>query len=226
MTTRRAGVVVVGVLCVTACAASHRVATASDTTTSPAAPSSPTTSTAPVRPTTRPGADPVTALRTYLGAHPEAVPASGVVRDGATPIAVVGLQRGAHDHVVEVLDLGSGTARTVAELVLPPPSFDFATLPVAVADVTGDGRPDFLVRVQAGDDVPGVVVSADGGQWRLVPATTGSPPVTGVYVGREPSFTDGHLESTFDDCTPDCAAGHLSTLTWAYQRGPAVFVSS
>jgi len=218
------------VLLLAACGASHPTGPGSAVTTGavgtgPTAPSS-TARSSTVAPTTTAAADPADALQAYLSAHPEAVPNSGVVHDGPTPMAVVGLQRGSHDHAVEVLDLASGTARTVADLVLPPPSFDFAPLPMTVADVTGDGHPDFLVRVMAGDDEPGVVVSADGGPWRLVPATTGSPPVTNVYVGREPSFSGGRFVSTHDDCTPDCAAGRLTTITWLYQRDQAAFTSS
>ena len=143
-------------------------------------------------------------------------------------IAVVGLQRGSHDHVIEVLDLRTTPPEALADLALPEPSYDFAGLPVQEADVTGDGLDDFLIRVEAGDNSPGVVVSHDGGSWRLVRVreATGTPAVTDVYVARDPSFTGGHLLSTGDDCSPDCARGHITTLTWQYQRAGGYFRSS
>lgn len=168
---------------------------------------------------------PSKALGSYLTAHPEAVSHSNPVVDGEALIAVVGLQRGSHDHAIEVLDLREGAARLVAEVVLPEPSYDLsADLPIEVADVTGDGRPDFLVRVVAGDNEPGVVVSDDGGSWRLVPVTgPGAPAVSEVYVARDPRFSGDHLVSTSDDCNPDCASGHMSAVTWAYQRPDGEF---
>jgi hypothetical protein len=33
-------------------------------------------------------------------------------------------------------------------------------------DVTGDGRPDFLIKLEGADNTPGVVVSQYGGRWR------------------------------------------------------------
>jgi hypothetical protein len=171
-------------------------------------------------------APPASVLASYLAAHPEAASHSGPVPSAAGAIAVVGLRRGSHDHVIEVLDLDGGTAHPLAELTLPEPSYEFATDAVEVADVTGDGQPDFLVRVSAGDNDPGVVVSDDGGSWRLVEATrgpAGSSQFSDVYVARDPSYVGAHLLSTYDDCTPDCADGHSTTLTWTYQRQDGSF---
>jgi hypothetical protein len=164
-------------------------------------------------------------LNAYLAARPEALSHSNPIDVGEAVIAVVGLQRGSHDHAIEVLDLRAGTARSLAELVLPDPSFDFSTdFPIQVADVTGDGRPDFLVRLLAGDNEPGVVVSDDGGSWRLVSARGSQASVAAdVYVGRDPMFSGGRLRSTSDDCNPDCARGHLTTVTWLYQRSDGSF---
>jgi hypothetical protein len=144
-------------------------------------------------------------------------------------VAVVGLQRGSHDHIVAVIDVGGATARPLAELALPEPSYDFAPgLPVQVADVTADSRPDFLIRLVAGDNQPGVVVSDDGGSWRLVPiappnGAAGQAQPSDVYVARDPTFSGARLVSTSNDCLPDCASGHLTTLTWTYERPGGYF---
>jgi hypothetical protein len=115
---------------------------------------------------------------------------------------------------------------TAAALALPYPSYTLAPdLPVQVADVTGDGHPDFLVRVEAADNEPGVVASGDGGTWRLVPLATASPPSPGdVYAGRDPSFEAGHLVTQYNDCTPDCAQGTTTAVTWVYDRATGRFV--
>jgi len=191
---------------------------AAPTTTTPA-----TTST-----TTGPGAA-SNALAAYLAAHPDAVAHSGVVYEGGRPVAVVGLEPNPAGRSVVVLDLSSARATVLAQLPLPAPYYDLiAKSPIADGDVTGDGMADFLVIVSAADNQPGVVVSDDGGSWRLVPAapiTGGAVDPANVYVGRSPSFSGAWLQSTYNDCIPYCAAGHTSTLTWLYDRGGRYFRS-
>jgi hypothetical protein len=57
---------------------------------------------------------------------------------------------------------------------MPFPRFDFAARPIEVADLTGDGEVDFVVPL----DGPTVVVTGDGGRWRLAPGPDG-PYLTG-----------------------------------------------
>ena len=167
--------------------------------------------------------DPAQTLAAWIATQTDVVVHSDPVMVGDLPVAVVGRNRGA-DHVITVLSLAPTTASTIDELVLPAPSFEFATdLPVVAADVTGDAVPEFLVRLTAGDNQPGVVVSNDGGAWRLVPA---SPAPDDVYFGRDPSLTNGRLVTLFNDCLPTCAAGHTSTVSWTYDRSSGHFVKA
>jgi hypothetical protein len=152
------------------------------------------------------------ALDAYVTSHPDVVTHSAPARIGDTDIAVVAWPR-----TIAVLDLTTGTANQVAQLRLPPPNFELsADLPVQYADVTGDGPPDFLVRVVAADNSPGVLASDDGGTWRLVPVSPTSP--DDVYIGRNPQFAMGHLFSDINDCTPSCASGRTTATSWTYER--------
>jgi hypothetical protein len=164
-----------------------------------------------------------TALTAYLARHPEATVHTAPFASGAAEVAVVGLTRGAHDHVLTVLSLGDGSAVPVAELTLPPPTFDFVPdATPAVSDVTGDGLPDVLIAFFAADNYPGVVVSNDHGHWRFLSATGGG--ADGVYLSRDPVFDHGHLNSFDNDCVPSCAEGHMSTVPWRYDPSQDAFV--
>ena len=160
--------------------------------------------------------DPVRTLSTFLAAQPDVVVHSDPVMVRGVPLAVVGRQRGDGGRVITVVSLADGTASAIADLVLPEPSFDLATdLPVVAGDVTGDDAAEFLVRVLAADANPGVVVSDDGGPWRLLP---GSGDPKDVYFAREPTFTAGRLVTQVNDCVPSCADGTTTTVTWTYDR--------
>ena len=164
--------------------------------------------------------DPAQTLAAWIATQTDVVVHSDPVIVGDLPVAVVGRNRGA-DHVITVLSLAGATASPIAELVL---SFEFATdLPVVAADVTGDAVPEFLVRLTAADNQPGVVVSNDGGAWRLVPASAATDD---VYFGRDPSLTNGRLVTLFNDCLPTCAAGHTNTVSWTYDRSSGHFVKA
>jgi len=155
--------------------------------------------------TTSTSTGPAPALAPYVAGLSHVVRASGPVTDGGAIIAVAARQLSATGREVDVLSWSGAAWATTAALPLTYPYYTLAPdLPVQVADVTGDGRPDFLVRVAAGDNEPGVVVSADGGAWRLVPLAISGPPSPGdVYAGRDPSFVEGHLVTRQNDCTPD-----------------------
>jgi hypothetical protein len=117
------------------------------------------------------------------------------------------------------VDSAGRTARTLAVLPFPYPSFAPLDDPIQIADVTGDGEPDFLVLLQAGSMTPGVIVSDDGGSWRLVPGEGGD-----VFAARDPAFEDNRLTTVDNDCVPDCATGHQPRVAWTYDRDRRVFV--
>ncbi|MGA3149981.1 MAG: hypothetical protein ABSF33_21285, partial [Acidimicrobiales bacterium] len=104
------------------------------------------------------------------------------VHDRGTIVAVAAFSYSATGKPVEVLSYSAGRWSVVVAIGadLGPPSQPLGNrhllalepgLPVSVADVTGDGRPDFLIPLQAASTTPGLVVSQDGGSWRFVPNT-------------------------------------------------------
>ena len=212
-----AGVVVV-VLAVTAVALNqpkHRVVEVgsapgpSSPTDSPLLPSvSPT----PSSPRPEQSSNPEGALRSFLEQVPGAGVNTGVQVVGGAPVSIVEVTGTAGGHEVDVVALGS-TPALVARLNLPGPSFDFAATPILSGDVTGDGRPDFLVILETSQRT-GVLVSNEGGTWHLVPIS--STDRSQVYVGLNPTLSDGVLTSIQQSCVPTCAAGHQTTVTWTY----------
>ena len=92
------------------------------------------------------------------------------VDDQGTIVAVAAFSYSATGKPVEVLSYGGGRWSIAATIGadLGPPSQPLGNthllaldtgLPVSVADVTGDGRPDFLILLQAASTTPAVVVS-------------------------------------------------------------------
>ena len=168
---------------------------------------------------------PAPALGSYLTTLGHVVAHTGVVGAGTSAVAIAARQLSTDAAEVDVL-VWTGTAwKLDSTLALPPPTFPPADLPIQADDVTGDGRPDFLVRVIAGDNEPGTVVSDDGGTWRLVPVVTPGAP-DAIYAGRNPSFANGHLTTQYDDCTPNCAEGTMTTVVWAYDKATRKFVTA
>jgi hypothetical protein len=163
-------------------------------------------------------------LAAYLASLSHVVRAAGPVPVGSTIIALAARQLSPTDREVDVLSWSGTTWAATATLGLPYPWYSLARLPIQVGDVTGDGRADFLVRVDAADNQPGVVVSDDGGPWRLVPLAISGTPAGDVYAGRDPSFEGGHLVTRYDDCVPDCAQGTTTTVTWAYDQATGRFL--
>jgi hypothetical protein len=149
------------------------------------------------------------------------------VDDDGILVAVAAFSYGPGGHPVQVLAYRQGRWAPVASLPFPDWPPERATLPilpdsvVSEADVTGDGRPDFLVMLEAADNTPGIVVSEDGGGWRYVPFTGAF--ATSDVVARDPRFVGATVVSTYDDCNPDCASGHNDTMTWSYQRSTGDF---
>ena len=157
---------------------------------------------------------------------------TGPVVDGGTVIAVAAFSWDPRSPVL-VLSYSGGEWRPIAyppdpwcpcQDSAPNPSTIDLRLPIQVGDVTGDGRPDFLISMTAADTTPGAVLSQDGaapGQWRYVPFT-GSFPTT-TKLGGSPSIQADHLVSTFNECQPSCALGQKFQITWTYQPATGEF---
>jgi ABC-type transport system substrate-binding protein len=212
---RTRGFVVVGVLVATlaACGSSSHPAAAPSTTLNSSSATSPETTTS-FAPTIMTSA--ATGLAAFLAAHVDAVVHSGPIPYGRTAVAVIGIEDGLHNRVIAVVSIVNGTARQIASLTLPYPYYDFArNRPIQDADITGDGASDTLVRFVAADNDPGVVVSADGGSWHLVPESSNQ---ADVYIGRNPTIENGRLTSMHNDCLPSCAQGHTTMVNWRYDR--------
>jgi hypothetical protein len=152
--------------------------------------------------------------------------------DGSDIVALVAVSYDPGGHPVQVLGYGDGRWAPVAALASPsgqgtaPSSVVYLTQgPVSVADVTGDGRPDFLVEAGAADNVPGFVVSEVGGTWHYVAFVGPYAPGLTYIIGRNPEFQGNTLVSYYDNCTPNCAQGQNSTIVWTYQRSTGEFTA-
>jgi hypothetical protein len=182
---------------------------------------------APAAPAGTPPAAPADALRAFVESTPGAGTASGVVDEAGVPTALVEVTASPADERLDVVSLASGAAALEASLRLPPPPgalSDFRFLgaaPIVAADLTGDGWPDFLVLLNGAGSSVGVVVSDDGGPWRLVPTAAGDP--TAVYVSRSPAIAGGQLTST--TCGGPACDPAL-TLIWHYVRTGGYLSSS
>ncbi|HVA08748.1 MAG TPA: hypothetical protein VNG12_18595 [Acidimicrobiales bacterium] len=104
---------------------------------------------------------------------------------------------------------------------------NYAGLTITDADVTGDGRPDFLIPLGAADNTPGLVLSQDGTSggtsWRFVPYIQGSATTLSYEFARDARFQGNKLVTTYDNCQPNCAQGTTNPITWTYQRASARF---
>jgi hypothetical protein len=122
--------------------------------------------------------------------------------------------------LVDVAEFDGTAWKTVAEVVLPPPDYDFGAggQRVQVGDVTRDGHPDFLVPLEAAQPI-GVVISDDGGAWRDLPVIGRDGSASDPYLGLSPRFDGGELVSDDRLCEPSCADGDTRTITWRYVDG-------
>jgi hypothetical protein len=157
-------------------------------------------------------------------------------QDGGRLVAVAAFSYDPREQLLQVLGYTSGRWTQIAALGIPDPERcrecnphlwlpQYTGPSISVADVTGDGRPDFLVPLNAADNTPGAVVSQDGAAgtgWRYVPFTW--PGLTaGNVVGRDPRFRGRVLTTVYNDCKPFCAWGKTYTITWTYKRSSGVF---
>ena len=154
---------------------------------------------------------------------------SAPVLDGGVLTALAAFTYSPDGRPLQVLAFRGG--RWLVEASLAPPAPPAAGpylelvsgMPVETADATGDGRPDFLVHLLAGDTTLATVVSQDGSGsgWRYVPMR--GPYPTSTVLGRDPRFQGDALVSVYNDCTPSCAAGHVSSVGWTYQANVGEF---
>lgn len=194
-------------------------------------------------PRSGPGPDPSAALAAYVastaarlgaaarraGAVPFAAVHSAPVPDDGVLSAVAAFTYSPDGRPVQVLAFRGGRWAAEAGLAPPaggPPGPTLDLVPgteVETADATGDGRPDFLVHLLGGDSTFAAVVSQDGGGsgWRYVPMR--GPYPTSTVLGRDPRFRGAALVSGYNDCTPSCAAGHVTDLAWTYQADVGQF---
>jgi hypothetical protein len=192
------------------------------------APATSSTTVPPTTTSTVPLAGAAAALNAYVAADRTIVVHSGPVRDGAAVVAVAGTSTPSGGQPsIYVLNWDGQRWSKIASVVVDPggPHWDFAVgVPVSVADLTGDGRPDFLLIIAAADNGPGVILSQDGagGGWRLIPNSGFTP--TYVLLARDPVIQGNRLVSYYNDCTPNCAMGHTTPVHWTYQRSSGNFV--
>jgi hypothetical protein len=145
---------------------------------------------------------------------------------GRTPTVVAGwsshLPGNGATGRIDVLQL-RGTWQVVASIEIAQPGiYDYpnASQALAVREVTGDGRPDVIFPMMAASVAPFVVVSDDGGVWRLL--GFGAPDQTIILSPDEP---DGDtLVTSSRLCTPSCAAGRVLRQRWRYDHERQVFV--
>ena len=123
---------------------------------------------------------------------------SAPVADDGRTVAVAAFSYDPVGRPVQVLGYSGGRWTQVAALAAPtgqygaiiPASVLFLTPdPVSVADVTGDGRPDFLIMGSAADNVPGFVVSEAGGAWHYIPFVGPYAPTPTDTLGRQPEIS-------------------------------------
>lgn len=96
-----------------------------------------------------------------------------------------------------------------------PNGVPLAGQPITTADLIGFDHPAFLVLLAAADNTPGFVVAQLHGRWSY--AVFNGPYPTGNVVGRNPSFSGHRIVSEFNDCNPNCAAGHTTNVYWTFR---------
>lgn len=172
-----------------------------------------TTLTAPSMRSTTPALDQKTAWTAVLAGHQGAT-ASSVGPLTTTAVAAEGTTVFAYRFVDGLWQL-----RGTLDLDLEADT----DAPVRVADLTGDREADFLIEVVAADAAAGVVVSAAGGAWRIVPFVDEYESAsTALWVAN--ARIDGSLLlSEVNDCEPSCASGSSYTQPWSYDDRNGVF---
>jgi hypothetical protein len=155
--------------------------------------------------------------------------------DGSDIIAVAAFSYDPGGHPVQVLHYSGGAWSEVAGLPGPSDPGTTATAssvfltqgPVSVADVTGDGRPDFLIEAGGADNTPGFVVSqdGDGGMWRYIAFVGPYANTPTDIIARNPAFSGNTVTTDYNNCVPDCAGGTNTTIVWTYNRSTGEFTA-
>jgi len=168
------------------------------------------------------GASAERALQTVVEHMQRVVVQTDPVNDDGSLVALVGVQTGVASGRVIVFGYRATGWHQLARLAVSQFPIIPAT-PVQIADVTGGGRPDFLVLVAAADNTPGVVVGQWAGHWELIP--NAGPFPTSRYVARNPHFVGNRLVSQYDSCTPDCASGTETPIDWTFDAARGEFTA-
>jgi hypothetical protein len=155
------------------------------------------------------------------------------VADGHTYMAVVAFSFDPGGHPVQILSYAHQTWSQVDALAAPTSpgtiyhadALDLFTdnTAIAVAQVTGQNRPDFLIKFAGAGCSSGAIVSHAGTRngWGYVPFT--SPFPTSDVLGGNPQFLGSTLESDNDCTAVAMPAGQRMTWTWFY-KPPGKFV--
>jgi hypothetical protein len=122
---------------------------------------------------------------------------------------------------------GSWRLRASVDLRLTlPPDPRYPPLHVKLTGAT-----DFTVALETANVSVLGIVSDVGGRWHAVrfeyPHTPGVPAdstFVQLYAGPPAkAISAGRITSGYDDCNPDCAAGTIHYMTWAYDAAAGMF---
>lgn len=128
------------------------------------------------------------------------------------------------DRIVDVAQYDGRQWRTVGEVTLPPPPFEFGggRRGVQFGDVTKDGRTDYLIPLEATQDIAVVVSDHGDGTWRALPVRGADGVAREPYFGVEPRYDGAELVSVERLCEPTCAEGGEREVTWRFVDGTLV----
>ena len=167
--------------------------------------------------------DPAVAFRQLAAGLPLEHANTGVIGTPNGDIAAVSFNvrpsAGGTQPVVQILAFQGGGWTKVATVTLDVGGVVQSpvtnTTPISATHLTGSATPDFAVIVSYNDGPAGAIVSDVGGTWHAL-AFTGGPHSGGNDEITDPTFTSTGVTERFNTCTPDCAAGSYSTVTYRY----------
>jgi hypothetical protein len=148
------------------------------------------------------------------------------VPDGDSYVAVTAYSFDPDGHPVQVLSYTNGKWVQVAALSAPTEqgtiyhadAMDLFSenTQISVAEMSGNGRPQFLVKFAGGGCFSGAVVSQAGTEnsWRFVPFVGPFP--TSDVTGGDPRFEDNMIVSDNDCTATPTPAAQRYTWTWTY----------
>ncbi|MDA8277848.1 MAG: hypothetical protein M0Z45_06615 [Actinomycetota bacterium] len=167
---------------------------------------------------------------------------SSVVVDGHTPVALAAFSYDPNSLNVKIFAYQSGSWSVVKQLGAPSgiTAPNAANHPwmvtdkyghgIAVANITSDGAPTFMIPLLFADNIPGsfVIQSSTTSlrSWKYAnfyPLGSKKPL---EVLGRNPVFTSTGVVSQNDDCNPDCASGHVTNQSWTFDASKRDFVQT